>query len=372
MNARSRLVVTRNAVSRWFLLLPLLSSLFYVVSYVCMRTLAQTQANVFLSVGIREGITGLGGAFIFAFLFASGRAPFPKLKHVLAFTATSLALQLVGNIYQQQSFEIIGMGLTTASCWTGQLLLTPILGWLILREKLTLPLFCSLLLAFVALLFLSSGAEVQSSAAKNLPSGEIENSVEAQANAQNLPSDESENDEENTPALEVALPQQNAVAQNASAPTGRFSAIKFVLLSSVAGFIMAASNCVIRKMNQAGNSPFFAVMFLPGIGGIFLLGADFIMNGGDSWSAFSAGDYLYSTLAGLTNLLAFIVLTFSLRFLSAVRVCVVMISQLALAPLAGRLIFCEPLNGKILLGILLVVGGVLVSALAPQKELRSE
>jgi len=370
MNSHSRSASASQNVSRWFLLLPLFSSIFYVISYVCMRQLAQTQADVVLSVGIREGITGLGGAFVFAWLFGTGRVPFPKLKYLLAFTCTSLALQLLGNIYQQQSFEVIGMGMTTASCWTGQLLLTPILGWFILREKLTFPLLLSLLLAFAALLFLTSGAEVQNSSPTSILNTAVADSTStADSTGMTTTAELTDRPQigkqtENRHSTETKTDDTSAKKDFPK----RFTAIKFVLLSAAAGFIMAASNCVIRWMNQAGNSPFFAVMFLPGIGGVFLLGGDLLTNGTATWQAFSSGDFLYSALAGLTNMTAFVVLTFSLRFLSSVRVCVIMISQLALAPLAGCLIFREPLNAVILLGILMVIAGILVSALSPQKE----
>lgn len=304
-----------HPVSHWLLLLPFCSALLYVLCYICMRQLAETRVNPFVIVGIREGITALGGAAVFAFLLARKKADLPKMKYVLAFLCSSIALQLVGNIVQQKSLEVIGMGISTATCWTGQLLWTPIFGWFLLREKLTLRLACSLTLAFAALLFLTAGAQMQSG----------------------------------TPTLE-------------SAGTGLHSlAVIYVFLTVLAGFLMATSNCVVRWMNQGGVSPFFAVMFLPGVGGVFLLGWELAAHGTASFYTLSSSDYFYTVLAGLTNMTAFIALTFSLRYLDAVRVCVIMISQLALAPTAGYLLFGEKMNGLILAGIALVVTGILVS-----------
>jgi len=302
-------------VSCWFLLLPFCSALLYVLCYVCMRQLAETRVNPFVIVGIREGITAIGGAAVFVFLLAGKKAALPKMKYVLAFLCSSIALQLVGNIVQQKSLEVIGMGISTATCWTGQLLWTPVFGWFLLREKLTLRLTCSLIFAFAALLFLTAGTQMQSGA-------------------------------ETVERME----------------TGMCSlAVVYVFLTVLAGFLMATSNCVVRWMNQGGVSPFFAVMFLPGVGGVLLLGWELAAHGMASFYALSSADYFYTILAGLTNMTAFIALTFSLRYLDAVRVCVIMISQLALAPTAGCLLFGETMNGLILTGIVLVVTGILIS-----------
>ncbi|MDO4629759.1 MAG: DMT family transporter [Planctomycetia bacterium] len=303
----------------WFyMLFPLLASVFYVLSYTCMRQLAETQVNPWVIVGIREFLTAVCGVFLFFTLFLQGKTPFPRRAQLITFFLTSLALQFGGNIFMQRSFETVGMGLTTASCWAGNLLCTPIIGWFLLREKLTFRLIFSLSLVFVAVFFLTSGAEVQ----------EI-----------------------------VRVPENSA-----NSAGFQWLAVQFVLLSVLSGGLMAGSNCVVRWINNAGVSPFFAVMFLPGVGGVGLLGMEFLCNGFQSFYALSMTEYFFAVLAAVTNLLAFIFLTLGLRYLSAVRVSIVLISQLALSPLMGILLFHEPMNGMLVVGILFVAVALLVTA----------
>jgi len=312
--------MTHAQTSRWFLLFPFFSVLLYIASSICMRDLAQTQANPVLIVGIREGFSGIIGALIFAWLFLRGKSSVPSWKHVAVFLVVALGLQFIGNIFQQQGFEVIGMGLTTASFWSGQILWTPILGWFLLREKLTSRLVLSLVFALTALVFLAIGAEVQKSA----------------------------------PAVE----------------SSRFLAAQYVFWTVLAGVLAASSNCTVRWINKTGVSPFFSVMFLPGVGGVGLLGMDFLQHGTASWAALPLNQLGIALMAGVTNLLAFICLTLGLRYLDAVRVCLIMILQLALAPTVGCLLFKEPMNALLLTGMAFVVTGVLVSASEPQKEER--
>ncbi len=310
---------SKSARKLWlYMLFPLLASIFYVLSYTCMRQLAETQVNPWVIVGIREFLTAVCGVFLFFALFFRGKTPFPRRAQVLTFLLTSLAVQFGGNIFMQRSFETVGMGLTTASCWAGNLLCTPIIGWFLLREKLTFCLILSLSLVFVAVFFLTFGAEVQ----------------------------------------EIVH-----VSENSANSTGfQWLAVQFVLLSVFSGGLMAGSNCVVRWISNAGVSPFFAVMFLPGVGGVGLLGMEFLRNGFQSFYALSSADYFFAVLAAATNLLAFIFLTIGLRYLSAVRVSIVLISQLAFSPLVGILLFREPMNGTLVAGMLLVVVALLVTA----------
>ncbi len=305
-----------NHVSRWLLFLPLGAAVFYVLSYTCMRQLAQSRVDEVLIVALREGITFLGGLPIFLFLLGTGKTPVPRLKYVLIFVTTSLFVQFFGNLIQQQSFEVVGMGVTTASVWSGQLLWAPIIAWMILRERLSLRLAASLGIVFVALLFLTSGAQVQETIVT----------------------------ETHSPSL----------------------AMRFVLLSVWTGIIFATSNCVIRWVCKAGNSPFFAVVILPGTGAIGLLTYDFLLHGFSSFAQLSAAEYSYVFLAGLTNFLAFVCMTIGLRCISMVKVCVITIFQLALAPVIGCLAFFEPMNAAILTGILLVILGIILAATEPE------
>lgn len=309
--------------SRWLLLLPFGAAVFYVLSYTCMRQLAQSRVDEVLIVALREGITFLGGLPIYLSLLGKGKTPVPKLKYVLIFLTTSIFVQFFGNIFQQRSFEVVGMGVTTASVWSGQLLWAPIIAWFLLKERLSLRLAASLGIVFIALLFLTPGAQVQ-------------DTVVTEAHSASL-------------------------------------AMQFVLLSTCTGIIFATSNCVIRWVCKAGNSPFFAVVFLPGTGAVGLIAYDFFLHGFTSYALLTPTDYMYTFLAGFTNFLAFVCMTVGLRYISMVKVCVITIFQLALAPVVGCLAFSEPMNAFIFTGILLVIGGIaLAAAEGEEKTVKTE
>ena len=325
-----------------------------------MRQLAETRVNPVVIVGIREGLTALGGLLIFLPLLWRKKTPLPPLKLFLCFLLAAFGVQFVANLLQQRSFEVVGMGLTTASCWSGQILWTPIFGWFLLREKLSVRLALSLFLAFVALIFLTAGAETQKTPAESTGAAAAEVRVP----------DEVRPEIADAAAAEVRIPDEVRPELADAAGSGILPglAIQFVLLAAFGGAICATSNCIIRWINRSGVTPFFAVMFLPGVGAVGLLGTDFLMNGFQSWQQLSQADLWYAFWAGVTNMLAFISLTVGLRYLSAVRVCVITVSQLALAPVVGCLTFCEPMNGFLMTGILLVITGILVSAAEPQKK----
>ena len=361
-----------------------------------MRQLAETRVNPVVIVGIREGLTALGGLLIFLPLLWRKKTPLPPLKLFLCFLLAAFGVQFVANLLQQRSFEVVGMGLTTASCWSGQILWTPIFGWFLLREKLSVRLALSLFLAFVALIFLTAGAETQKTPAESTGAAAAEVRVpdevrpelaDAAAAEVRIPDevrpeladaaaaevrvpDEVRPEIADAAAAEVRIPDEVRPELADAAGSGILPglAIQFVLLAAFGGAICATSNCIIRWINRSGVTPFFAVMFLPGVGAVGLLGTDFLMNGFQSWQQLSQADLWYAFWAGVTNMLAFISLTVGLRYLSAVRVCVITVSQLALAPVVGCLTFCEPMNGFLMTGILLVITGILVSAAEPQKK----
>jgi drug/metabolite transporter (DMT)-like permease len=74
--------------------------------------------------------------------------------------------------------------------------------------------------------------------------------------------------------------------------------------------------------------------------------------------------------AGLFNLLGFLFLTKSLQWISVVRVNVVNNAlTMVLTVAAGIVLFAEPLNVKLTIGIALSMAGILlISIAAPQEE----
>lgn len=299
-------------ILRWAWVLPLLAAFFFTVSNACMRQLAGLGADKFLALALRESVAFYFAAPIFFWLLFSGRTKCPTKKDFFIFLGIALAVQLVGNVLLQEAFGVIGMAVGMAGVWTGLLIGAPIMGYLMLGERPSRQLFFSIFIIFAAMFCLTLG----------------------------------------TKELEV---------RGETAGNWNIAVRVMLLLTVLSGLIVAVVTAWNRVMGCRGYSPFFVVTMLPGTGFIFLSLVDFCRNGVSTYAAFSGAEYFWAYCSGFANLLAFTLLTLGLRYLSVVKVSILNIAQLALAPLVGFLIFSENMNSGILAGILLIMTGIVVA-----------
>lgn len=303
-----------------FRILPLLSAVFYTVSNACMRHLAGQGADVHLSIAIRESVAFYFALPLFLWLAFTGRTKWPSPKVFLTFFGIALAVQMVGNVLFLQAFAVIGMAVSVAGNWMGVLLGTPVVAYLMLRERISLRIGISLAIILVALAALTVGIQTREMSGADF--------------SQNL----------------------------------QWLSIRMLLLTVMVGLINAVSCTYIRYMANLGYSPLLTVTMLPGVGFIFLSLYDFSQHGTATYAAFTGWQYFWAYTAGVANLLAFVALTLALKHLSVVKVSILNISQLALAPLAGLIIFHENMNTGILLGICLTIFGIVVANTGGQGE----
>ncbi|MDO4582705.1 MAG: DMT family transporter [Planctomycetia bacterium] len=307
-----------SGFSWWYLLFPLLSSIFYTLANTCMRQVAGGGASIPVAIAMRESVAFYVALPIFLWQFRRGKAVLPPWRLIFLFFLTSLGVQIFGNIFLQQAFRDVGMAASVAGSWTGSLLGAPLLAWLWLHERISKRVFFSIGLVFLALFFLTSGARLQ----------------ECSIHSATLP------------------------------VSGWFSnpiAVRTILLTVLSGVIFSASNCVIRKMGKEQSSLWLPMVILPGTGFLVLTFLDGWEHGLESYRTFTRHDILFAYLAGFANILAFFSLIMGLRRLKVVQVSIVNVSQLAFAPLIGYFLFHEPMNVPILAGIFLVMTAIIIS-----------
>lgn len=296
-----------------FVILPLLSAVFYTVSNACMRHLAGQGVDVYLAIAIRESVAFYFALPLFLWLAFTGRTKWPSPRVFLTFLAIALAVQMVGNVLFLQAFAVIGMAVSVAGNWMGVLLGTPVVAYLMLRERISLRIGVSLAVILIALAVLTVGMHAREPASAEL--------------TQNLP----------------------------------WLGIRMLLLTVCVGLINAVSCTYIRRMANLGYSPLLTVTMLPGVGFIFLSLYDFAHHGTATYAAFTGWQYFWAYTAGVANLLAFVSLTVALKHLSVVKVSILNISQLALAPVVSLLLFRESMNSGIILGICLTIIGIVIA-----------
>lgn len=300
--------------SPWWILLPLSAAFFYTVSNALMRHVATEGVDPSLTIGIRESVAFYVGLAIFGTLWLRGkvRMPSPRLW-ALALVAFVL-VQVVGNLFMQVAFNEIGMAAGVAGNWAGVLLGTPFVGWVMLREKISGLTVVAIVCVLAAVFCLMAGAEVQETA--------------------------------------------QSVQQNQNTT---FVTLVVMVLVVLGGLCFALGNCTIRVLSQAGISPFFPMFLLPGIGFLTLVSLSFAKNGIHACSALSWSDYGYIYVAGISNAVAFLSLILGLKYLTLIRASIGNATQLMMAPLAGFLIFHEPMNALVVTGVLLTLAGLVLS-----------
>ncbi|MDO4550756.1 MAG: DMT family transporter [Planctomycetia bacterium] len=341
---------TKKKGFSWAWVLPLLSAFFYTVSNSCMRQLADMNTDIHLAVALRESVAFYFAVPLFLWMFCSGKIQKVAWRTVIIFLFISVCVQCVGNVSLQYAFRILGLAVSVAGNWVGLLLCMPVLAYGMLGEKLSRRLILSLVVIFVAMIFLTVGTKQRESYGGKYSSQKTFSSERESCGKVVSETEDFKKQERETGEISESL------------------AVRVFLLVFIVGGINAASYTYIRFMEKSGVSPLLPVILLPGTGYVVLSLYDFFQNGFTTYAAFSGMEYFWIYSSGFANLLAFIFLTLGLKYLSAVKVSILNISQLLLAPIAGYLIFCERINGSILVGMVLMILGILAANVQKQDE----
>jgi drug/metabolite transporter (DMT)-like permease len=264
-----------------------------------------------------------------AWLSFRGRQALPSWKEVVALSTLGLITQL-GGVLLVWAIGVIGVGVTMTLQMGLMLAASAILGRIVLGERVSRQQMAALVLITLSVAFISMGA--QATGEPDLPSS----------------------------------PAASTMADHAAAER----ILLGVAAAILSGLAFAVLTVGVRKTVTGETLP-EAVVFLINAMGVVALGPWCIHRLGLT-TLLHTDPWCFSVMlgAGLFNLLGFLFLTKSLQWISVVRVNVVNNAlTMVLTVAAGILLFTEPLNVNLAIGIALSMAGILlISIAAPQEE----
>jgi drug/metabolite transporter (DMT)-like permease len=132
-----------------------------------------------------------------------------------------------------------------------------------------------------------------------------------------------------------------------------------VLAACTSGFAYALLGMTIRRSVTGEVSVAAAIFTVAWVGLITLVPITTWKLGWEAWSKLTGEDWLVTLLAGICNLVAFFALSRALQASTLVHVNAMNASQVAMASLAGIVIFAEPPSTALGAGVVLTVLGLL-------------
>ena len=226
------------------------------------------------------------------------------------FIAVSLLAQIFGNVAFQVALGIVGLAASVPITLGVLIIGGAIFGWMILGEPVNRVKIISMVILITAVIVLS------------LPNSEAQ----------------------------------------ASLPKSSYSMWIGALAAAASGAAYALFGVSMRQTLTGGVSA-VATMFISGVVGTIALWCITIgWIGLEPIHAASSRQWVMMATAGVCNLTAFAALSASLKSLPVVAVNLINASQVAMAAVAGVILFAEPVTAFLVLGIALTIVGLLILA----------
>ena len=303
------------------------AAFFYSGSGICIRQVSTLNCDPSWCVCVKESFTALviGPWLIYRAL--RGLPVLPPARILLILVVAGLANQLMGNLGWQWAVGIVGLSITVPASFGTMITSVAILGLIILRERVTGRSIAAIGVFMVSLVFLSLGAEG------------VDTSVAA---ACNIP------------------PVVLKTAGYCSVSAGILVASLAVAAAGVAGVVYGLLSIAIRHTMIAGVQQSTLMFIIPGIA-LITLGPISVYRQGFSGLLATPWEQLaWMLAAGMFNIVGFMAVTKGLHLTTVVHANVLNASQVAIAAVAGMLIFREPPNFWLVLGVCLTLLGIFV------------
>ncbi|MCE5301960.1 MAG: DMT family transporter [Planctomycetaceae bacterium] len=286
----------------------LVSALAYTLSNICMRELSVLRCDVVWAVFNREAITALMLAPWVLRMAVRGQKGLPSGRGFWELLAAGFQLQLVGNMCSQWAFGVVGLSVTIPVYFGAVIVCGAILGRLWLDERVSQRSMAAMLVLVIALTLLGQGAET---------------------------------------------------AGKAIASAGAGTLLLAVLAAGVSGTSSGLLAIAVRRSVQRAIAPVAIGFWIPFTGAL-ALGPLCLSRLGIAGILDTPSEQAWLMLgAGGLNLIGFLSFIRGLQHITVVRANLVNASQVAMAAVAGMLIFREPPNFWLLAGIVLTIVGIL-------------
>jgi len=288
------------------------SSLCYTVANICLRQLAGWDVHPAWVITVKETITVATVGPFLLWLILRGSLRFRDFKVLAVLAAVGIGVQLAGNLSVQWAFGAVGLTVTTPTAMGVMLVASAVIGFVWLGERVTRQsmLAIALLISAITLLAVGTGISRQS--------GDV-------AAANLVP-------------LGVALLGVGAAA--------------------LGGTMFATLAAAVRYAGSR-KTPVSVIVFVITAVGVISCGLLSLHHIGLAGMAATPGDRLaWMVASGVFNLLGFLLITNGLQLTPLVHANVLNASQVALAAVAGMVLFQEQNNVWLTIGVVLTIVGI--------------
>lgn len=288
------------------------SALAYAVTNILLRELAQ-DTNAALVTCMKAVPTFFLACAMIGADLARRQFVMPAANTVLMLVTTALIVQFAGNLALQGAFGMIGLALTIPLSFGTLIVASAVMGRVWLLEPITSRMLLSMTLLVISIALLTLGAEES-----------------------------------------TGLP---AASGGAIAPS--WSIAMGVLLACVSGVAYSLIAVVIRSATR--QTSVAVILLVVSVVGIATLAPTAIAQMGlaELWQT-KPTTWGYMLLAGSCNAAGFYTLGKSLQLISVVHANLLNASQVAIAAVSGILLFGEPSNWAMMLGLVIGIVGLVV------------
>ncbi len=284
-----------------------------------------------------------------------GKLKFPTGRPLAALVAAGLTTELIGNLGTQWGYEVVGLAVMIPANTGFVLVATAILGAVLLGEHVSARNAAVIALLLIALALLGYGTS-QSGA---------ENSDQA-VSAQAQPSSKPE-----AQASEVVATARLRVGLRSFPPANDIRAVQVaaaIAVAAASGIVFTLLAIAIRYSVNKGTSLSAAVVIITATGVVTLGPISLSTAGPHALLAMPWQQYAVVYIAGVCNLVAFLAVVRGLQLTTVLHVnMMINAGQIALAAIAGVLLFGESCNRWIALGVMLMIAAIFAFG-SPVKE----
>lgn len=310
----------------------MVAAVLYTLTNIALRDCVQVDAYLVSAVKAAPTVIFLGP--MIAWTALQKQSVLASKRRIPQFLIASFMAQFFGNAAFQKALERIGLAASVPITLGVLIVGGAIFGVLLLKESVNRQKILSMITLIIAVIVLS------------IPDA--------------------------TPATEetyVAASEQTTIQTADEVTTTNASDILIgSLWAASSGLAYSFFGVTLRLTLQSGVKSTTA-MFLSGLVGIVTLWPYIYWTlGAETVHATPMTMWATMAIAGLCNFLAFIAITASLKLLPVVAVNLINASQVAMAAVAGVMLFNEPVTWTLTTGILLTIAGLVIMAKRPPQK----
>lgn len=297
----------------------IVSALAYTAVNICLRFMS-TQFDQVWVVFMKEFMTAVILAPWLLFQAYRGRKVLPSYRLLVVLAVMGLFTQWAGNLPVIWAMSVVGLSITVPIALGTNLTFSAILGWLILREKITGTSAFAIGLMFLSVFLFSLGA---SRASESVTGTNVSTTMTVLA----------------------------------------------VLAAVMAGIVYACLAIVIRRSVTGLTSPSMVAFMITFVGVITLGPWSLYQNGLEMVYDIPIRDHVIMIVMGTLNLVGFISVAKGLEITTVAHANVLTASQVAMGVIAGMMLFAEPASPWLIVGVCLAIAGIIIIRPAHEEEI---